>query len=693
LYDYVNNLVFTFKNIGQQGQIKYEYAPELAKNFPQLSSYLILKDYNQDGIVDLFHKGQFGVRVFKGKYVNNILDFVFYKDLFFPLQSGPANVYVQNGDIPAILDYDKDGDLDILSFDVFGTVCNYYKNMQVETFSPSDSMIMSLHTNCWGKFTQSFLRTVNLNQNCKGFAPNGITLLEDDTLINDIDITANPNNSKQKVRHSGNNIVLLDADGDNDFDMFAGSISYNDVQALYNQNNIIIAQDTQVAFNGNFVYSPSFPAPMHADIDNDGDGDFIVGSHVERYINLYGESDKLLLYKNISTTPTPNFVLQTNQLFFDDIIDIGMFSYPTFFDFDKDGKKDLFIGGEGNLDTSTFTLNPRMVYYKNTSTLNNISFELVSNDFLNLSAKPYIGLYPHFADIDGDKITDLIMGNNYGTIIVYKNTATSDSIAPSFVWLTDSFANIQLPNYGAPCMYDANNDGRKDLIIGDAYGKLHCYIDSSNIPGTTDFKFNTDNWGNVTAGGQVYAYGYAAPYVGGIDNTNRPQLIIGTGDGTIERYDSLKQTSFLKLDSLYSYIKTNIRAVAAAADLDNDGRWEMVVGNKLGGLKLYEQQILFAVDSTIDTTANGTINIKPIIKQNIFKVIPNPSNGKFEIVQSILQEPYSVTIYNILGEIIFTEKNITAKSKQIDITTVANNIYTYKIISKNYTGYGQIIKK
>ena len=67
LFDQNNNLLKTFINIGTSGQVNYAYAPQYEKNFPielTYNNYLILKDYNCDGIPDLFHNGTFGVTAY-----------------------------------------------------------------------------------------------------------------------------------------------------------------------------------------------------------------------------------------------------------------------------------------------------------------------------------------------------------------------------------------------------------------------------------------------------------------------------------------------------------------------------------------------------------------------------------------------------------------------------------------------------
>jgi hypothetical protein len=73
-----------------------------------------------------------------------------------------------------------------------------------------------------GKFFQGFYRAVNTNVSCKGGTAQG-----------------------KKYRHTGNCVVHLDIEGDGDYDLLGGNISFSDVQLLFNNaNDFIIDQDT-----------------------------------------------------------------------------------------------------------------------------------------------------------------------------------------------------------------------------------------------------------------------------------------------------------------------------------------------------------------------------------------------------------------------------------------------------------------
>jgi len=304
VFDGATSQVITFINKSSTTIPDYKFDPVYATNFPLLSTYLKLIDYNKDGIADLFHKGTQGIAAFKGFYnAQNQLSFSFYKNLRYPTPTPTqpnldANAYVSPGDLPGFEDIDFDGDLDFLSYDVFGGFISYYKNMRVEQGLPSDSIAIVMRDECWGKSYQGFVKTQLLNQTC-GIMGGKINNPSTDPLA-------------KTTLHSGNTICLLDMDNDGDFDYLNGNVSYNDVQFLKNGkkefNHIrdsIVTQDTTWPSNGTQAVMYSMPACYYLDIDQNGTQDILVApfaNNTENYKNT-------LFYKNIGSATSNNFVL------------------------------------------------------------------------------------------------------------------------------------------------------------------------------------------------------------------------------------------------------------------------------------------------------------------------------------------------------------------------------------------------
>ncbi len=668
-YDHSNFKIKTFINIGNTGESKYKYNPLYEKNFPILKSYLIMKDYNCDGIADLFHRGDTGVIAYKGYYDSSQLKFTFYKAVYYPAQPLPINAYVQLNDIPAIVDMDNDGDLDMLSFDVPGVYLNYYKNMRVENNLPCDSIAFTFNERCWGKFYQTWSKTAITNITCKG---NGGNELHHESDANEI--------SQKQTRHAGNSILALDIEGDGDMDILDAVFLNKDVQLLINGastnggNDIITAQDTTYNQLSYIVDLPNWPAPSLLDIDNDGDKDLLFTSHADN--NSSANYQVCLFYQNIGTNANPNYLYKHDSLFTNDMIDVGSYSYPTFFDYDKDGKLDLFIGNEGYLNHTTGLLESKLALYKNVSIGNNISFELITKDFLNLSTSNYKGIFPSFGDVTGDGIDDLLLGGVHGKIIVYQNQASSNLVQANFTFLSDSLANVFVDQYSFPFMYDVDNDGKKDMLVGNVYGTLEYFKDTSLSATTKEFKKISSTWGNVKAGKLNQFNTYCVPFIGNMDYTNKAYLLVGSSNGTIQRYDSLNNVNFTEIDSNYSFIKTTQRSAPCVADLNNDGKYEMVIGNKLGGILLFEQLL-----------TGPTILNQVALTENDIELYPNPTQHDLMIdfLQTGSNNSVTVTIYDITGKKLNMYSLDTKQKNVIETRSLSAGMYliNFQLEGKN----------
>ncbi|MFI5196515.1 MAG: FG-GAP-like repeat-containing protein, partial [Chitinophagales bacterium] len=514
--------VKTFINKGTPGNPDYRYAPEYELNFPPIYDYLILADYNSDGIPDLFHQGSTGISAYKGYYnAQNQLCFTFYRDLFYynDLNThGPANAFNNPGDIPSIVDVDNDGDLDFISYNINGGYMEYYKNMRAELGLSFDSIHIDLKDNCWGKVYQGFYRTHYLAQTC------------------DNSSLQRQAAGGERTTHSGNTPCLFDWDMDGDYDYLDGSVSFNQMTFLKNGRipdnptgvDSMISEDTMWQTGGTQINIPIWPAAYNIDIDQDGKKDLIIapngGAASKNYNNVW-------FYKNYTTPGVPDWRFQSDSFLVDKAIDLGKAAYPTLFDYNKDGKPDLFIGSDGYSQSSGL-LRSRISYYMNTSTPGNTSFTLQTNDFLGINTYNFQGTAPAMGDIDNDGKADMIIGHSDGTLSYFKNMAASDTVQP--VWqlmqlqLTDASSNtINVGDHAAPFIYDIDKDGKKDLVIGYGSGYLQYYRNVSTTPGTIMLQLVNLQLGHVKVDPLRNIDCYSTPFFGKIDTTGIDYLLVG----------------------------------------------------------------------------------------------------------------------------------------------------------------------
>ncbi len=657
------NSTRTFINKGTPGNPDYRYAPEYARKFPPVFDYLILADYNNDAVPDLFEQGTTGFQVHRGYYNGHgQLRFNLYRQLYYfndTYIGGPANAFNNPGDIPSIVDIDNDGDLDFVTFDITGGTTNLFKDMRVEAGLPTDSLRIALKDRCWMRVYQGYERKHALGHSC------------DNTHL----LKPAGGGSGERVTHTGNAPCLFDWDLDGDYDCLDGNVSFNEMTFLKNGRiengggpDSAIAQDTMWQSGGKVINVSTYPAAFNIDIDQDGKKDLLIAPNAPG--NTSENYNCIWFYKNYSTPGVPDWRFQSDSFITNKTIDLGTGSYPMFFDYNKDGKPDMFVGADG-YHQSGGTLRARLSYYLNTSAGGNPSYTLQTNDFIGLNTLNFKGIAPATGDIDGDTVSDLILGHTDGRLTYYKNIAGSETVTPNWqlqeLMLTDVNGDtINVGGYAAPFIYDIDKDGKKDLIVGCTYGRIQYYQNVSTVPGIISLKLVNTQLGRVWVDSPRTFACHSTPFIGKIDSTGIEYLLVGSGTGHIYRYTGFQSgdtsAHYTMLDAEYSYIDTTyslfthsygaydgLRSSVAVVDINSDSNYYLVKGNNKGGLEIYKRKIYFPVDEKTgveQTDENASI-----------LVYPNPASGIVNICWSgVLQPEVSISIMNVTGQVLHTTK-------------------------------------
>jgi hypothetical protein len=674
--------VRTFINTGVAGNPNYVYDPQYEAKFPSdISDYLKLVDYNRDGIADLIHKGQSGFVVYTGYYANNQLCFNFYKELWYfdPHSGAPPgnwiNAYCQPGDIPAVADVDNDGDLDFLAYDVWGGAIQFYRNCQVEDGLPKDSIRLCLKDMCWGRSYQTYSRSLNLGYACSEYA-----------------LTCQ---KSTKTTHSGNTILIFDYDGDGDKDMLNGNISFSDIQFLRNGRaqisgstlDSMTSQDSIWASNGHALRTDIFPSAYWLDIDQDGKNDLVFSPHAKNYENY----NCVTFYKNTGTS-TPNYIWQSDSYLMDQMIDMGYGTYPAYYDYNKDGKPDLFIGSDGFYQQSSGTLRSSVSYFQNISTSTSSSFDKITGDFLGLNAMNIQGAAPAFGDLNNDGKDDMVLGLTDGTMLFFKNNAASNSVQPDWVYvgtiqyldINNNYKNVDVGSYAAPFIYDIDNDGKPDLLIGNQSGNLYYYKNTNVTPGVVSVTKVTDKLGGILLNVQGYPYAYSTPFIGPIDNTGKKYLLIGNSSGTVYRYDGFQNgnvtTPYTLVDAKYSDIQVGPRSAPAVADINADTMYDMILGNELGGVNYYAQLFPVGIKDKVFDNKNVT-------------VYPNPAKDNVNISWdvSFVQSEINISVISVTGQKMITKTvPATQLSTQLSTQGLQTGVYYFILKSGNNTSVNPV---
>jgi hypothetical protein len=673
VFDRSNDQMRVFEQKIEGGVSFYELDPLAYLEFPEQIRYRVFSiDYNGDGKNDLFTYGIGGIKVFKNVgSPQQGLQWELAKDLLYSDNWGAnLNLYVSSSDIPAIVDVDLDGDIDILTFHISGEYLQYHQNQSQELYGHSDSLIFKLKNECWGGFRED----VNTN----------FLILNDNTLPCTTGNVPNPgikpNTSNIEKAHSGSTVLALDYDGSGVQDLIIGDVAYSNMNLLINggtapnTNSLMISVDPAFPSNSTPIAINLFPAAYFVDVDFDGKKDLLVAPNAK---NVSENEKSIWKYKNTGTQSSANFVFETKAFLQQDMIEHGTASVPFLVDIDNDGLKDLFVS---NFYAYKPTLNKesRIAYYKNTGTLNNPKFTLIDSDFINLSTLNYgFKISPSFGDLDNDGKIDILLGLENGTLIFYKNNSSSSSLifAPPVLNYTDNLgAVISAGQYAAPQIFDLDNDGKLDLIVGKKTGELMYYKNIGSLS-TPQFELTNPMLGNIDVS-TLTPDGYPTPHFFRVQDTT--YLLLGASDGFIRFYDAIDNAlsignSFNLRDADFLSLSKAIGGYSSCsvADLDGDNKLNLFVGQDLGGLFHLEH----------DENSNLGINTEIIPTQNI-ECFPVPANKSLTIRLELMGD--KLFIYNVIGQKI-DELILNQGTNELDLQNYSNGIYFFQFINTGIT--------
>lgn len=657
VFDRTGNKITTFINKGTAGVTDYVHAPEYQDKFPQLHDWALLADYNCDGKADIFTYYSAGFSVYKNiSTLSGGLQFTLVKQQVRSVQySMNLNLYVSPVDIPAIVDVDNDGDLDILTFHIGGTLVEYHKNLSKESYGICDSLKFEMKNQCFGYFYENSMNnSVTLDDTC---SPN----------VLGAESTGKP--PQVEPQHSGSTIFAFDKDGDGDKELVLGDIAYKNMVLLTNGGTItankMVAQDPSFPSNTTPVNLSMFPAAFFLDVNNDGKKDLLVSPNAANVSENY---TSVWHYSNTGTTNAPVFNYQQNNFLQRDMIETGEGNYPVFFDYNKDGKQDLVIGNHGYF-LSSGGYESKLLLYENTGTPANPEFTLITRDYSGLSGLGLNGVAPTFGDLDGDGDKDLVIGDVTGKVHYLTDTSTGTNPA-SFVLAQINLGNIDVGQASTPQLIDVNRDGKLDLLIGEQGGNIN-YHENTGTTTTPTFTSTPTSatFGGVKVNKVPFITGFSAPFM--FDVSGNYKLLVGSENGYLYMYDSIDGNltgNFKLLDSMYLDIYEGNRTAPYGADINNDSYLDVVIGNYSGGTSLYlGRQSLYSVKEE-----------KKLIPE--FVVYPNPSSSFISIeIKTELPEKYYISVENMVGQKVMNEEAIKAKTTTLNVNNLNAGIYFIKL--------------
>jgi hypothetical protein len=328
VFDRMDNRLLVFERQG----LNWRYRPELSLYFPPFlrpHHWMLLRDYDGDGDKDLFTATPTGsnIRVWRNVSPSGSppLYQLAYDTLKSTYYSYTTYLYSASIDLPGIIDIDGDGDLDLLVYEVLGTLIEWHRNKAIELLGRRDTLILELASGCWGHVYENYDYTSNQFSFSTYYC--------------------GPGQRSQRPQHSGGSLLPIQLNGDTLIDLIVGDFGPPFLIAGYNTGTRTIAHIDPATAQSPYPPSapaimPDFPAAFYEDVTGDGKPDLLVANND----GLAGtDRHSVWLYPNVGRVDSPAWAPPIIGWLHNTMLDIGTGAHPTFADLNGDGYPDLIL--------------------------------------------------------------------------------------------------------------------------------------------------------------------------------------------------------------------------------------------------------------------------------------------------------------------------------------------------------------
>ena len=646
------------------GTFDYRYTQAYNDAFPvNLRNWVLLRDMNCDGRADICANSGSGFKIYLNTSdselsfdttVNPNILALYEWDGSAPLTSG---VFCISPDVPAIDDYDNDGDMDMWSWNEFSSALYFYKNMAVENGN-CGVVDFKCRNRCYGMFGESV---------------ESFTLILGSDFECDFNVI-DPREDEGPLRHTGGTTAMYDLDNNGLKDLIIGDVSANSLTAIMLVESSS-GQDSAAVVHYDFpaTFGNGFPAEMitflgsyFVDVNNDDVLDLVVSPNADTDA---ADQRSLLLFLNEGSNTTPSFVRIQDNFLQSGMIDLGAGAYPTLGDVNGDGLVDMIVSNRKRFNLNE-TYASRLHYFKNVGTSTNPAFDLADTNLLNIPALQWLNIAPALGDLDGDGDRDLVLGDLDGNLHLFNNTSQGSLV--SFELQAAPIADntgdaIDVGQSATPQIFDVDADGKNDLLVGCLNGSVVYYRNIGSLTSPM-YAWQTDSLGLAVATSILGIQGKSVPCMYR-NSDGSTHLLLGTETGPMMHYagiDNNLQGVFELVSADFEHIREGARTAPASADLNNDGLNDLIIGNTGGGLAAWMHE---------------TVEVAEIRMADAIQLFPNPASSVVNIVlPKEANLPMQLSLFDQQGRLLMHQSLFSSRS-ELNVQDLSPGCYTVQMVS------------
>ncbi|MEM0996736.1 MAG: FG-GAP-like repeat-containing protein [Bacteroidota bacterium] len=288
--------------------------------------------------------------------------------------------------------------------------------------------------------------------------------------------------------------------------------------------------------------------------------------------------------------------------------------------------------------------------------------------------------HPRFVDIDGDGDFDLFAGEFGGDMMYMENTGTATS--PAFAAPLRNPFNLTSCNDQAYLSFpDLDGDGDFDLMAGEVGGTLQFFdnIGTATAPAFGPSFPNPFGLQDVSV--------LSSPAAADLDGDGDFDLIVGETEGNVRYFENTGSSSAPAFASPvlnpFGIEQGDEAAAPTLKDIDNDGDLDLLMGEAFGTVHFQENQAIVSADAAQAAFAS-------------VQTFPNPTQGRVTVAVRADRpiQNLEAVVYDLTGRRLFSQAIAVQGGEvnfSLELGELARGVYQLQLNSDRGVAVEQIV--